>query len=1157
MRYLVAIGLLVWGIGGIALAERPNVLFIVSEDNSEQIGCYGETRVHTPNLDGLAETGVRYDRAYVPYSVCSPSRAAYLTGLYPRQTGHIGLATHRFAFCQPFKTIPAYLQKAGYYTGFVGKTHVNPAGVVEDFVDFRGVKHANFNNTHSIEEYAEEARMIFENAEKAGKPFLAILNYSDAHRRFIGTSKAGYPTIQVKGETAQTLSWFGVDTPGLRIEMRNYLNCMNRLDEGIGMVLAELEKRGLRDNTLIIYLADHGADFPRGKTTCYEGGVKIPMIVSYPKRFSQGKAESALVSTLDILPTILREAGIEIPSELMGTPLQSLEEGDGPQRRYIHTFNTGSFANALFLTFGICDDRYKLIYNPVRAKNLAGISRYENSEVPRELWDSDYINPPEFEVFDLENDPDEFINLANDPAYSEIRDRLFSAMRDFQKTIEDPFLSEENIDFYVEEMRDRSRHPRKNSKETWEHLEKFWGNRSATAALSSESRIEEKKVSPESSLGHSVGSKTDGNLTGFEEVSAGGFEELNLKAMQLFAEPGHAEIDATHAYRGKQCLRLLGGENRSVVIHLQEPVAKNWVFGFQAERWTRRDPFRFEILAKEKEGDEWQLLYDGSKEVKVGRAFLSAVKVSAPFRIGQLKFISTTPEGSGVLIDDLQIIEPKPMKVVGMELQQKRHPVLIGKDENAVLGIVVSVEGTTGKAPVVSGFSLSSEGTDDLDDIESMRVLYSGSQSLLTDGQLFGEPSAPAKAWTVSGEQTLSPGENYFWVSYQLKPFASLEHEVDAGCLSLTLDGVEQDFAQSSPAGAKRIGYALRQQGQDGVNSARIPGLATTNEGTLIAVYDNRNRARGDLPGDIDVGLSRSMDGGQTWSPMRVIMDMGDDPKWNYEGVGDPAILVDRVTGTIWVAAIWSHGNRGWHGSGPGMEPEETGQLMLARSDDDGSTWSDPINITKQVKDPKWRFVLQGPGNGITMSDGTLVFPAQFRGENREPVNGKPFSTLIYSKDRGKTWKIGTGVKIDTTEAQLVELGDGSIMINCRDNRGGSRSVHTTTDLGKTWKEHPTSRSALPEPVCMASLIRVETKAYGPLLFFSNPPQANGRRNMTIKVSDDEGLTWPEKWHTLVDERFTAYSCMTPVGENHTGLVYEAPGELYFVRYSIEELLRK
>ncbi len=457
-----------------ANAERPNVLFIVSEDNSEQIGCYGETRVHTPHLDSLAETGVRYDRAYVPYSVCSPSRAAFLTGLYTRQTGHIGLATHRFAFYKDFKTMPAYLQEAGYYTGFIGKTHVNPARLVEDYIDFRGVTHANFNNTHSIEDYAHEARTIFENAQKEGKPFLAIMNYSDAHRKFIGTSKAGYPTVNVEGESAAPLPWIGVDTPRLREEMRNYLNCMNRLDEGIGMVLADLDELKLRDNTLIIYMADHGGDFPRGKTTCYEGGVKVPMIVNYPRRFPQGKAESSLVSTMDILPTIMQELGIEIPEALMGTPLQSLQNAKAPRRKHVHTFNTGSSANILHLTFGICDERYKLIYNPVRATNTAGISRYENSAIPKSLWDPSYIDPPEYELYDLETDPSEFTNLVDDPNHAKKKEALIAAMQAFQGEIDDPFLDPENVDFYMEEMRDSSRHPKKNSQETWSHLEKFY-----------------------------------------------------------------------------------------------------------------------------------------------------------------------------------------------------------------------------------------------------------------------------------------------------------------------------------------------------------------------------------------------------------------------------------------------------------------------------------------------------------------------------------------------------------------------------------------------------------------------------------------------------------------------------------------------------------
>lgn len=407
-------------------------------------------------------------------------------------------------------------------------------------------------------------------------------------------------------------------------------------------------------------------------------------------------------------------------------------------------------------------------------------------------------------------------------------------------------------------------------------------------------------------------------------------------------------------------------------------------------------------------------------------------------------------------------------------------------------------------------------------------------------------------------KEKLRPGLNVFALTCELAPNADIDGFVSAKCVGIEFDGKEEiDLETSTNSVRHRIGIALRQHGDDGVNSYRIPGITTTNAGTLIAVYDNRNRGSGDLPGDIDVGMSRSTDGGHTWSPMQVILDMGDDPKWSYDGIGDPSILTDRVTGMIWVAATWSHGNRSWHGSGPGMTPEETGQFMLVSSADDGRTWSKPVNITSQVKvNPAWRFVLDGPGNGITLKDGTLVFPAQFRGENSEPVNGKPFSTIISSSDHGKTWTIGTGVKIDTTEAQVVQLSDGSIMINCRDNRGASRSVYTTTDLGKTWKVHPTSRKALPEPVCNADLLRIEHREHGALLFFSNPNTTRGRHHFTIKVSNDEGMTWPEKWHTLYDERpGSGYSTLTQIDEDHIGVLYEGPGELYFLRFSVDELL--
>lgn len=172
--------------------------------------------------------------------------------------------------------------------------------------------------------------------------------------------------------------------------------------------------------------------------------------------------------------------------------------------------------------------------------------------------------------------------------------------------------------------------------------------------------------------------------------------------------------------------------------------------------------------------------------------------------------------------------------------------------------------------------------------------------------------------------------------------------------------------------------------------------------------------------------------------------------------------MVNDKDNSIWIIALWTHGmgnQRAFFHSVEGMDKEHTGQLVLAKSTDDGKTWSAPINITKQVKHPSWRLLFQGPGRGITMQDGTLVFPIQF-----VDSAGMPHAGVMYSKDSGKNWKIHNPARSNTTEAQVVEIEPGILMLNMRDNRGGSRAVCITKDLGETWIEHPSSRSALREP---------------------------------------------------------------------------------------------
>ncbi len=601
------------------------------------------------------------------------------------------------------------------------------------------------------------------------------------------------------------------------------------------------------------------------------------------------------------------------------------------------------------------------------------------------------------------------------------------------------------------------------------------------------------------------------------------------------AAQGHAEITSHFAHDGARCLHIEGGADRQVELSLPSPTPRS--LRFFAERWTRRAPFSFRVEARR--GGAWREVFDGD-DVQVGARFLSEVAFVIPEGSDRLRFGCTSPAASGLLLDDFEATAAAPMRVTAVTRVPWRAPML------------------RGRFSVADRVRLRSRGDLEPRRVVACRAAIPASAIEHIEGvRALGQELQPSETLTFRGEVPLRAGDLDLDLEVRWRADAPWEAARNVTIRAVTLDGGEAHPVPDGDLGAPRLATAVRSAGEDGVHTTRIPGLVTTNEGTLIAVYDNRYKSSKDLPGDVDVGMSRSTDGGLSWSPMRPILDMGDDPAWRHDGVGDPAALVDRETGRVWVAATWSHGDRSWNGSGPGMRPEETGQLMLTHSDDDGLTWSPPTNITAQVKDPSWRFVLQGPGRGITTEDGTLVFAAQFRSAPDGPYEGKPFSTILWSKDRGASWHIGAGVKVDTTESQVVELGGGELMLNCRDNRGGSRSIYTTRDLGATWSRHPTSRSALVEPVCMASLLRVDHEDLGPLLLFSNPATAAGRFDMSVKVSRDLGATWPAALRTLYDQRKGfGYSCLTRIDRDHVGVLYEGQRELYFVRFALRDLVR-
>ncbi|GKG72532.1 sialidase [Parabacteroides sp. AM58-2XD] len=499
-------------------------------------------------------------------------------------------------------------------------------------------------------------------------------------------------------------------------------------------------------------------------------------------------------------------------------------------------------------------------------------------------------------------------------------------------------------------------------------------------------------------------------------------------------------------------------------------------------------------------------------------------------------------------------------------VREQQIPILIDRTDNVLLEMRIPAQ----KGDVLNNFTLQFGEETNLSDIKSVRLFYSGTEAPSREGTHFNpvtyvtsytpgktraanpsysvkqdEVTTPAKTIRLSSKQPMVKGPNYFWVSIEMKPETSLLSRVSFTMPEATINNKPAAIEWKGKAEApRRVGVGVRQAGDDGSAAFRIPGLVTTNNGTLLGVYDIRYNSSVDLQEMVDIGVSRSTDKGQTWEPMQVAMTFGETGGLPHaqNGVGDPSILVDEKTNTIWIVAAWTHGmgnGRAWWNSMPGMTPDETAQLMLVKSEDDGKTWSEPINITSQVKDPSWYFLLQGPGRGITMQDGTLVFPIQFIDATRVPNAG-----VMYSKDRGQTWHLHNLARTNTTEAQVVEVEPGVLMLNMRDNRGGSRAVAVTKDLGKTWTEHPSSRSALQEPVCMASLIKVDVEdniTGKKLLLFSNPNTTKGRNHITIKASLDGGLTWPAEHQVLLDEaEGWGYTCLSMIDKETVGIFYES-----------------
>lgn len=443
---------------------RTNVLLITADDLGLQLSCYDDPHIETPHLDALARSGVRFETAWVAQASCSPSRSAMLSGLYPHATGQIGLANAGFVLAEEEtgNNLPRYLKDAGYRTGILGKLHVAPESSFP--FDYRPRR----QDTRDVRAVADNAAVFFD--ENPERPFFLMVNYSDPHfyrdrksekpvfpPRWKGLPRDPLPENAVPGWNFQ-----GFDEPIARRRVSNYYNTVRRLDTGVGLLLDRLEEAGRAGDTLVIFLGDHGPPFNRGKTTCYEAGLRVPFLVRWPGVSSAGTASDAFVSAVDLVPTILDAAGVEFPRDFHGVSLRpalgSTEIPNGWRDHLAGEFHYHGYQR-FFPRRAVRDDRYKLIHNllagrarPVDRVDGDPTGAFAETEkylgTPAAEAHHRFADPPEWELYDLEADPHEFVNLAANESHAAELEKLQESLLEWRRKTEDPLLAPDGIETF-------------------------------------------------------------------------------------------------------------------------------------------------------------------------------------------------------------------------------------------------------------------------------------------------------------------------------------------------------------------------------------------------------------------------------------------------------------------------------------------------------------------------------------------------------------------------------------------------------------------------------------------------------------------------------------------------------------------------------------
>lgn len=482
-----------------ASAAERNILFIITDDESPTLGCYGDTAAVTPAIDAIAADGTVFRNAFATTASCSASRSVVMSGLHNHRNGQFGHQHHYHKFASFHDVarlaMPRVLSRAGYRTGHIGKYHVAPVSV------YQFETYMNGNGRNAVAMADASAKFITD--ESDARPFMLYFATSDPHRGG-GTDQTSpselkpdlfgnkpndgsFPSVEeVFFDPADVIVPPSLpDTTETREELAQYYQSVARVDQGVARLVEILKEADLYDKTMILFTSDHGMAFAGGKTTVYEGGLRVPFVVRDPYQSGRGNESDAMISHIDITPTLLDFAGGLDPRtngpvdpmdtkafwkeryEAMmenrdgGKPFDSyhgkswmhcLADPQAPHHDAIFASHTFHEIQMYYPMRVIRDDKYKLIWNIAHplpypfASDLWTASSWQaqlakgNDAPYGNTTVGKYVQRPEFELFAIANDPDETTNLSDSPGHQDVLETYKAKLKAMQKQYHDPWI---------------------------------------------------------------------------------------------------------------------------------------------------------------------------------------------------------------------------------------------------------------------------------------------------------------------------------------------------------------------------------------------------------------------------------------------------------------------------------------------------------------------------------------------------------------------------------------------------------------------------------------------------------------------------------------------------------------------------------------------